>query len=364
MQNSHNEINLDEPISGAVLAGGKSQRMQRDKASLKIAGETLFSRGVRALSSLCSDILIAGERSDLATDSIPSFPDRFPGSSLGGLHTALQHAANDWVCVLPCDLPFPSPRLLNVLLQRRGGHDAVIPRTLNGSEPLIACYHKRILPVIEQQIASKDLRLTNLLNQLKICYVDPSELPSGWKRALCNLNNPQELQRLNAPTPILTFVAHSGTGKTTLIEKLITELTRRGWTVGALKHDAHRFDIDHPGKDSWRFNRAGAAITAISSRDKTAVIHQHELPPTLEQVLRPFQGEVDIVLTEGFKQSPLPKIEVFRKELNRQMICRGERHDPTLIAVVGDAERDLDVPYFPFEPYISLVDFIEDKFLK
>ena len=140
MQNSHNDKNNSEQISGALLAGGKSLRMESDKATLLLAGEALFSRGVRALQTACSEVLIAGDRSDLASAAIPSYADSFPGSSLGGLHTAILHAANDWICVLPCDLPFPSSRLLKKLLQHRAGQDAVIPRTPDGTEPL------RLLP--------------------------------------------------------------------------------------------------------------------------------------------------------------------------------------------------------------------------
>jgi molybdopterin-guanine dinucleotide biosynthesis protein B/molybdopterin-guanine dinucleotide biosynthesis protein len=364
MQNSHNDNNHMELISGALLAGGKSSRMKADKATLILAGDTLFSRGVAALKTVCNEIHIAGSRSDLASATIPSYADDFPGSSLGGLHTAIQHAANNWVCVLPCDLPFPSPRLVKSLVLHRSGYDAVVPRTPDGSEPLIACYHKRVLPIIKQQIKSGILRLTCLLDLLNVCYLDPVDLPSGWKRALKNLNSPQDLAQLNRPTPVLTFVAHSGTGKTTLVEKIILEMTRRGWTIGALKHDAHRFDIDHPGKDSWRLTQAGAAITAISSDEKTATIHQHQTPPTLDQILTPFQGQVDIILTEGFKQSLLPKIEVFRKELKQPMICRGEKRDPTLLAFAADSEMGQDVPTFPLNEPDLLIDFIEKSFLQ
>lgn len=259
--------------------------------------------------------------------------------------------------------PLPLFTTTKKLLQHRAGQDAVIPRTANGTEPLIGCYHKRVLPIIEQQITSNSMRLTDLLNLLNVHYLDPHELPNGWKRALCNLNSRRDLQRLKRSTPVLTFVAHSNTGKTTLVEKLIAELTRRGWSIGALKHDAHRFDIDHPGKDSWRFTQAGAAITAISSSEKSAVIHQHELPPTLEQILSPFEGEVDMVLTEGFKQSSLPKIEVFRQELERKLICRGEYHDPTLLAFAGNVDLKQNVPTFPLDDPSPLADFIEETFL-
>lgn len=363
MQNSHSGKNITDHVSGALLAGGKSRRMQTDKATLTFNGESFFSRGIRALQTVCSDIHIAGDRSDLVSDGIESYADTFPGSSLGGLHNALLHARHDWVCVLPCDLPFPSPRLLRHLLQNRTEADAIIPRTEHGSEPLVACYNRRILPIIEQQIDAGEMRLTSLLDRLSVHYLDPGELPAGWRRALRNLNSPQDLDRLNAHPPVLTFVAHSGTGKTTLLEKLILELTHRGWTIGSLKHDAHKFDIDHPGKDSWRFTEAGSRLTSISSDQKTALIRQHDLPPTLEQLLLPFQGEVDIILTEGFKQSQLPKIEVFRKELDRPLICRGERHDPTLLAVAGDVKIDLDVPTFSINDPLPLADYIEKRFL-
>ena len=355
---------MADNISGALLAGGKSQRMQTDKATLCLDGETLSTKGLRALNIVCSDIIIAGDRNDLGSDEIPSYADIYPGSSLGGLHNALSHSKNKWVCVLPCDLPFPSPNLLRHLLKNRDGFDAVIPRTPRGSEPLIACYHKRALPVIEQQIHDGNMRLTSLLDRLKVRYLETPDLPSGWQRALRNLNRPQDLEQLNTLPPVLTFVAHSGTGKTTLLEKVIVELTSRGWSIGALKHDAHRFDIDRPGKDSWRMTQAGAAITAISSNEQTAVMRRHELPPTLEQLLLPFQNQVDLIITEGFKQSALPKIEVFRKELDRKLICRGEHNDPTLLAFAGNADLNTDVPIFPIDDPVLLSNFIEETFLR
>ena len=112
--------------------------------------------------------------------------------------------------------------------------------------------------------------------------------------------------------PALSIVAPSGTGKTTLLEKLLTEFRARGLRVGAIKHDAHRFDIDHPGKDSWRLTRAGAEVMVISSKDQTAVVRQHpENEPNLVELLAYCSG-LDLVLTEGFKRHPLPKIEVIR----------------------------------------------------
>src|SRR5512141_919504 len=127
----------------------------------------------------------------------------------------------------------------------------------------------------------------------------------------------------------VSFVAKSGTGKTTLLEKVIAELKGRGWRIGVVKHDAHRFDIDHPGKDSHRLTAAGADTMLISSPEKLALVKKHAAAPPIEELLATYFGDVDIVLTEGLKKSGMPKIEVHRSERSASLICRGEEHDPT-----------------------------------
>jgi len=93
------------------------------------------------------------------------------------------------------------------------------------------------------------------------------------------------------------------------VEKLIRELKNRGYRVGAFKHDAHRFDIDHPGKDSYRFTTAGADTMIITSPDKMAMVKMHSQSPPVEELLDRYFSDVDIVLIEGFKRLNLPKIE-------------------------------------------------------
>lgn len=142
----------------------------------------------------------------------------------------------------------------------------------------------------------------------------------------------------------VSFVAKSGTGKTTLIEQVIVELKQRGLKVGVIKHDAHKFDIDHPGKDSHRLTTAGADTMLISSSAKLAVVKKHEVSPPIEELLSTYFSDVDLVLTEGFKKSGLPKIELHRKGCNASFVCRGEVNDPSLLAVASDEPLDLDVP--------------------
>jgi len=161
----------------------------------------------------------------------------------------------------------------------------------------------------------------------------------------------------------LAFVAKSGSGKTTLLERVISRLKDRGYRVGAIKHDAHRFDIDRPGKDSYRLTAAGADTMVISSPEKLALVKNHAVSPPVEDLLAAFFTDVDIVLVEGFKSSSLPKIEVHRRERSPDLLCRGKEHDPMLLAVASDEPLELDVPRLDINDPDGVTDFIERNFL-
>jgi molybdopterin-guanine dinucleotide biosynthesis protein MobB len=156
----------------------------------------------------------------------------------------------------------------------------------------------------------------------------------------------------------VSFVAKSGTGKTTLLEKVIVELKQRGYRIGVIKHDAHHFDIDHPGKDSHRLTAAGADTMLISSPEKLAVVKQHAESPPIEELIATYFSDVDLILTEGFKKSGLPKIEVHRRERSATLICRGEENDPSLIAVASDEPLELDVPVLDLNDAGAVADFV------
>jgi len=162
----------------------------------------------------------------------------------------------------------------------------------------------------------------------------------------------------------VSFVAKSGTGKTTLLTKVIASLKGRGYKIGVVKHDAHRFDIDHPGKDSYRLTAAGADTMLISSPEKLALIKKHAESPPIEDLLSTYFTDTDIVLTEGFRKSSLPKIELHRQERSTTLLCRGEEHDPTMLAVASDKQLELDVPLLDLNNPEMIADFIESRFLK
>jgi molybdopterin-guanine dinucleotide biosynthesis protein MobB len=173
--------------------------------------------------------------------------------------------------------------------------------------------------------------------------------------------------RVKGTPPAVSFVAKSGTGKTTLLEKVIGELARRGRRVGTVKHDAHSFEIDHEGKDSWRLTRAGASPMIISSPEKIALVQgglEGEVP--LEEIISRFMGSADLVITEGYKTGNLPKIEVHRLERSPELLCvtrGGKILDDGLIAVVSDEDLSLPVPLFPLDDPGAVCDFLEERFL-
>jgi len=164
--------------------------------------------------------------------------------------------------------------------------------------------------------------------------------------------------------PVVCIVGKSDSGKTTFIEKLVPELKRRGYKVATIKHDVHGFDIDIPGKDSWRHSRAGADVTVISSSKKIAVIKKLVGELTLDEIAECYLSDVDIIIAEGFKRQDKPKIEVYRPDVHDSLLCSPEE----LIALVGlpDGQREasmLDVPRFDREDAGGVADIIEERFL-
>jgi len=185
-------------ITGVILAGGQSRRMGQDKAGIEIAGETLLARMEKVLRPLCAEVIIAGDRPDLARPALPCYPDLYPGSALGGLYTGLYHARTPWIFVVACDLPFPSSDLARALIERRNGYDAVVIRTAKGWEPLFAVYGKGCLGPMRQLLEQGTLRIFDCFPALRLCTPPLGELPPGWERALANLNTPDDVRRLVA----------------------------------------------------------------------------------------------------------------------------------------------------------------------
>ena len=151
----------------------------------------------------------------------------------------------------------------------------------------------------------------------------------------------------------------SGSGKTTLLVALIPELVSRGITVSTLKHAHHAFDVDQPGKDSWRHRQAGAREVMISSQNRWALMHVlRDAPePTFEELVRRM-SPVDLLLVEGFKHHPHPKIEVCRPSLGKPLL---HPEDPLVVAIASDETLPgVSLPWLPLSDISAVATFILD----
>ena len=155
---------------------------------------------------------------------------------------------------------------------------------------------------------------------------------------------------------VFGFAAYSGTGKTTLMEKLIALLVARGLTVSVIKRAHHGFDIDQPGKDSHRHRQAGAKEVLVSSDARWALMHELGTEPELDlPALLERLSPCDLVLVEGFKSRPIPKMEIHRQAAGTPLLFPS---DPYIVAVASDTALSTDLPLFDLEDHSGIAGFL------
>jgi len=166
-------------------------------------------------------------------------------------------------------------------------------------------------------------------------------------------------KEVSVPVPVVTIIGRSGSGKTILIEALIPELSRRGYRIATIKHHSHSgFEVDQPGKDSWRYARAGSVQVIIAAPDKIASYRPLKGELTLAEIV-PEVREADLILVEGYKQAGYPTLEVLGSATGMEVIGTAEQR----FAVAADTPLDLGVPCFDRGDITGIADLIEERFL-
>lgn len=327
-----------------VLAGGRSRRMGRDKARINWGGETLLERAVRfwRQSGRVEQVLVA----EGAPGHLPVLPpgaravaDPVPDKGpMAGLVAAFRASGADLLYVSAVDLP----NLTEQAILPPPEHDAAVYRRAGGVEPLFGVYRRSVLPWAEALLERGDGKMSHLLQVVRTDYY---YTPPCLEGVLQNLNSPEDCLAARAGSPPMVAVTGwSGSGKTSFLRGLIPALKRRGFRLAALKHDSHGFEMDREGKDTWLLRRAGAEAVAILGSGQWAALGQGERGlDALRRSLPP----VDLILAEGFKRSPLPKLEICRAAAGQGRIIR----DDSLLAVVTDRRLEEAVPQFGLEDY-------------
>jgi molybdopterin-guanine dinucleotide biosynthesis protein len=351
---------------GVLLAGGRGRRMGFDKRTLDVGGATLVERGVAALREVFPTVAVS-LRTEADLELVPSgcevIYDEIPGSPLAGIASALAHY-DEPIFVLAADMPFAERAAIREVVAAFEDADVALPVVHRQIEPLHAVYGRGCLAPVRELLAAGNHKIPDLYVKVRV-----AEVAFATAALFFSINTPADLEdarrRLDRGTyeaahrrpALAAVVGKSGSGKTTLLEQLIPELRALGLRVGAVKHDAHRFDIDVPGKDSWRLGQAGAEAYVVHSPVKLALVtslaHEASL---VDIVLRYFTG-FDIVVVEGHRLQSPNKVEVFRQAAgHEQPLCRpGEA-----LATVTDTGISRD-PNFGLDDAAALARFLADR---
>jgi len=184
---------MSNPISGFVLAGGKSRRMGTDKALLMFQDKPLLLHMIKLIEPLCDMVAISGQNSEYESSGVKMVPDLYSDCGpIAGLYSALKYSISDWNLLLSVDVPFVNDELLLSLISNIGESDCIIPKHDSGVEPLIGLYNRRAVPIIEEMIKSGDYRLTNLLSKINTRYLDCDDLIKKYPRLFMNINRKED----------------------------------------------------------------------------------------------------------------------------------------------------------------------------
>lgn len=389
----------DEVRVGVLLAGGESRRMGRDKRGLRLGGETLLRRNLGFLSSVFPVVALSVRNIGQAPANLPKdlvvVEDEVPGSPMGGLASILARFGEP-VFAMAADLVEPQGAAVARVLEAYRDVDVALPVADSHLEPLHAVYGPQCLPHMRELLdagAHSILDLFPLVRVARVAFADPTPFfnvntPADWVEARRRLGEaepvpgpgetapplddaecvlvddtgvliPEVIERRasGAPGPvILGIVGRPNSGKTTLIERLIPEFTHRGLRVGAVKRVA-RFDVDMPGKDSWRHSQAGAEAYAVASASKVAYVARQQGEATLEQIVARYFAGYDVVVCEGYRREAPVVVEVFRAGAGYEStVC--EPSEP--LALITDA--GLAHPHrFGLDDVPSLAQFLVEQ---
>lgn len=330
-------------ITAVILAGGQSKRMHgQDKGLIQLNKKPLIQSVIEVLHNEVNTILINANRNHEHYQKFSKNPvikdmtADFNGP-LAGFSAAMAVAKTPYLLVLPCDCPMIGKELLIGLKENLTTATQIsVAHDGKRLQPTFVLLRTDLLPSLSHYLQQGGRKIDLWYQQHKTKIVDFSNHQSFFS----NLNTPTDYALFThvdkvEGTPILGFSAFSGTGKTTLIIKLIQHLTQQKIRVAYIKHAHHNFEIDHKGKDSYECYHAGAKQVLVSSNQHFALINRYKEQQwglfTLVNQLN--LDNLDLILVEGFKKENFKKIELQRSQLQQPNLFA---NDSNIFAVASD----------------------------
>lgn len=351
---------MERKLSIGILAGGKSKRFGTNKVMVNYHGRSILEHLYEELKD-SGDCRVSvddmGRYRDLTIPHWRYVEDELKDiGPMEGFRQILKSMKEEYVFVTAADTPGMTADLVRYLEGYvSSDYIGFVMQEGEWIHPLCGIYHRSILDYVEKSIEAGQYGLMRMISGLPIKYVHLEDSRFS-KDALCNLNFQEDYEELMRGRRVLCISGVKNSGKTTLLSKLLPELKAVYGKVGVIKHDGHDFEPDTQGTDTYRFADAGADKVAIFSDTKSAFF-DFRSGQTVEELKARMQ-DCDLILLEGFKRSPFPKLEIVRQGNSETSVCEPEG----LLAVVTDIPGfSSDLPVLPLNDVAAIASFIAKK---
>lgn len=331
-------------ISTGILAGGKSTRMGKNKALLTVNEQRFIDKIANELSGFSEVLISAAEKGVYEDMGLRVVYDAHQDiGPLEGIYQILNAASEEYVFICAADMPFITKELVSYMTEFVcSDYDCYVLTDEKHIHPLCGIYSKKMLAQVRACIESGNYRLMRLLDSVRTKYIQ-LEYTAFDKKVVKNINTKAEYQELVLPV-VFCVSGIKDSGKTGLIIKLINEFIAEGYVVSVIKHDGHDYVMDYEGTDTFCFRSAGARVAAIFSPTQFSVNGQGEI--AIEELIALVKQarKSDILIIEGMKQAPYPKIEVVRGAVSSASVCRPEH----LICIATDclSQNEVQCPVY------------------
>lgn len=348
------------PVSIGILAGGKSRRMGCDKALVELNNEAMLARIIRELGG-CGQILVSASEKGVYESFGPRvvYDENRDIGPIEGIRRLVSEADSEYVFICATDMPFINADIVDYIREFiSSDYDCFVITDDEQIHPLCAIYSKRILGAVEEAIREKKYRLREILDRVRCKYINIS-VTKFDRKILRNINTKEDLTDLTLPV-IFAVSGYKNTGKTWLIEKLINEFIKGGYSVGVIKHDGGDHIVHVKDTDTSRYMDRGATVAAVFSGSEYVITGGKRYADDLIEDLKRQLVPPDVIILEGFRDSEYPKVEIVRNGVSPHTAASPE----TLICISTDclSPSDVTCPVFDTGDVTGIFSCITDYF--